>query len=438
MNEFPTQFRGQILTPDAPDFPTALGALVASQSVIAVVMPESVADVALAVQFAASQGVTPAIRSGGHSGPTYTPTSAAIVIDLARLDSIDVDGDVVRVGPGARWGAVAATLETHGLVLTSGDTASVGVGGLTLGGGVGWLVRQDGLTIDSLVEAEVVTSTGEIVSASASVNPDLFWGLRGGGGNFGVVTAFTFRARRLASVISSVITLEITDLAAAVIAWRDVMRTAPDQLTSTFSLTPAFGPEIPAVASIVSCWAGTDLEEARAALTPLFIVPGAISHTLESAPYPSLLHELPEMGGPPITFVDSASFTPELTDELAEAVLSTISTFGPTVFTIRYLGGAFSRVPADATAVAYRTSEALLFAAAVLPFDVDAQIRQRILDQWTELPGPRVGTFSTFISRTGPEILAELYPPSTLERLREIKRTWDPNNLFRLNQNVAP
>ena len=140
----------------------------------------------------------------------------------------------------------------------------------------------------------------------------------------------------------------------------------------------------------------------------------------------------------PITVVDNAAFTPDLSDELIDGIVSAWADFGMAVLSIRSLGGAFSRVPSDATAVAYRESEALLFTAVMLPADADEVQQQRIVDRWNEMPGSRVGTFSSFISRTGPKVLSEIYPPATLKRLRSVKAVWDPTNLFRLNQNVAP
>jgi FAD/FMN-containing dehydrogenase len=438
MSDFPTQFRGEVITPDSPDYDTARASLGAAAAPVGIVLPESPADVALVVRYAASRGILPAVRSGGHSGHNFVSSSPTLLIDLSRLVDIEVlENDLVRLGPGSQWGTVAQTLGEHWLAVTSGDTSSVGVGGLILGGGVGWLVRLVGLTIDTLVEAEVVTAAGELVTASEQQNPDLFWALRGGGGNFGVVTSYTVRARRLPGVVGATIAIDPAYTSSAMKTWRDVMREAPDELSATFLGLPAFGPEAPASVQIVACWAGDDLDAATAALDPLVSMPGVTAHTIAPATYASLLNEAP-VPPVPLTIVDNASFTPNLTDELIDAVTSLWADLGLAVFSARSLGGAFSRVPSDATAVAYRESEALLFSAVMLPADADQTQQQRIIDRWNELPGPRVGTFSTFISRTGPKVLAEIYPPVTLDRLRSVKAVWDPTNLFRLNQNVAP
>ncbi len=438
MSDFPTQFRGDVITPSSPDYEVARFAFGHGGTPLAVVLPETPSDVALAVRYAADRDIPLSIRSGGHSASGFGTNDGGLVVDLTKLSAVEVvDGDVVRIGSGARWGAVAAALGEHGLVLTSGDTASVGVGGLVLGGGVGWFVRLDGLTVDSLLEAELVTASGEIVTASETSNPDLFWALRGGGGNFGVVTSFVFRARRLEGVIGATIMIDPSQIAPAMKVWRTTMRTAPDRLSTTFMGLPSFGPEMPASVQIIACWAGTDLEEATAALAPLLSMPGVTSQVVQPDAYANLLHEAP-MPGVPVILVDNAAFTPDLSDELIDGVASAWSDFGMAILSIRSLGGEFSRVPSDATAVAYRESEALLFSAVMLPADADEVQQQRIIDRWNEMPGSRVGSFSTFVSRTGPKVLAELYPPATLERLRAVKATWDPTNLFRLNQNVAP
>src|SRR5690606_22414541 len=180
----------------------------------------------------------------------------------------------VRVGTGATWGRVAQTLEAHGLAITSGDTRDVGVGGLTLGGGMGWLIRAVGLTIDILEAVELVTVDGRVLTASAESEPDLFWALRGGGGNFGVVTLFVFRPAALEAVVGGTIQLSLDDLPGILSAWRDVMRAAPDELSTTFLALPAMGPGAEPSAQLLVCYAGDDEQAGRAAIAPLLELPG--------------------------------------------------------------------------------------------------------------------------------------------------------------------
>ena len=181
------------------------------------------------------------VRSGGHSPLGHSTNTGGMVIDLAHLDAVEVldaDRRLVRVGGGATWGQVSAALDPHGWALTAGDTSDVGVGGLTLGGGIGWLVRRHGLAVDNLVGARVVTADGRLVTASADEHPDLFWALRGGGGNFGVVVDFDFVAQPVSTVHYGTITYQVDDPADLLRRWRNAMRLAPEELSSTLALMP--------------------------------------------------------------------------------------------------------------------------------------------------------------------------------------------------------
>ena len=198
------------------------------------------------------------MRSGGHSPLGHSTNTGGMVIDLAHLDAVDVldaDRRLVRVGGGSTWGKVAAVLEPYGWALTSGDTADVGVGGLTLGGGMGWMVRRHGLAIDNLVGARVVTADGRLVTASADENSDLFWALRGGGGNFGVVVDFDFVAQPVGTVHYGTVTYQVDDPADLIRRWRNAMRLAPEELSSTLALMPQM-PGAPRTANLLLCYAG--------------------------------------------------------------------------------------------------------------------------------------------------------------------------------------
>jgi hypothetical protein len=304
-------------------------------------------------------------------------------------------------------------LRSFDLALTSGDTSSVGVGGLTLGGGVAWMVREHGLALDNLLDAEVVTADSRVLTASELENADLFWALRGGGGNFGVVTSFTFQAHALDGVHAGAISFgavtpgssgrEATDLASLLCGWRDVMRTAPEQLNTTFLAMPGFSEE-PGGVQVLVCFAGSDDEAAAAAVAPLLELAGVTGNTVERAAYSEILVEPPH---PPegIRLMDN---------------------------------NAFSRVDPDATAFALRDSEVLVISAAFFPPDAPDQVMQRYQAQWdTLLPYVR-GIYGNF-SRLASDLSTPLiYPPSTFARLGETKALYDPTNLFDQNHNIRP
>jgi hypothetical protein len=397
--------------------------------------PENEAQLAEALQYARAESAPVSIRSGGH-GASIFPNPGGVVIDLGSFDTVEVgDGGRVRVGAGATWGVVAEALAEHGLGLSSGDTKQVGVGGLTLGGGIGWMVRQHGLALDQLIEVDLVTAAGESVRASGRVNPELFWALRGGGGNFGVVTSFTFQAHPLGGVHSGAITLDPDRLAETIRAWRDVMRTAPETLNATLIAFPSFGPEVPAGAQLLVCFAGDDAAQADAAIAPLLALPGAGASTIVPKRYPEVLEDAGQP--PPGTIVGENGFVPDFTDEAIDTVLTVREAMLPSVLMIRSLGGAFSRVPVEATAFPHRDAEAWVFIGSFLPLDATADAIEERASHWSAA-GPYVtGTYGNFRQNSNAEIVERMYPGSTGERLLAVKREWDPENVFRVNHNLA-
>lgn len=402
-----------------------------------IVRPESTAQIAAALRFAAEEGIGVAIRSGGHGGRLFD-NDGGLVIELHRTFSrIEVDGTTLRVGPGAIWGDVARALAAHGLGLSSGDTKDVGVGGLALGGGVGWLVRRDGLTIDSLLEATVVLPTGDVVTASASEHPDLFWALRGGGGNFGVVTEFVFQAHPLDGVVLGTVQYDSDAVAPVLRGWRDVMREAPEELNASFLAMPAMGPAMPAATSITLVWPGRDTAAVEPWLERLRAIPGHLSDELKAVDYVDVLEDAGQFDGPTPTIVGANGFAADLSDEAVEAMAAAHADIGG-VLMVRYLRGAYSRVPADATAWGARDAEALVMVAAFLPPDADAASQDAVRAKWDAARAFTTGTYGNFADGVGDAVVELMYPPATLERLREVKRRYDPHNLLRRNQNVRP
>lgn len=411
-------------------------------SPLAVVRPRDAADVAATVDFARDAALELSVRNGGHDSRGMSTNDGGIVLDLRPLCTIDVAGDLVTIGGGALWGDVAAALAPYGLAISSGDTKSVGVGGLSLGGGVGWFVRLWGLTVDSVVSAEVVLADGRIVTASAESEPDLFWALRGGGGNFGVVTAFTFAAHPLPDgVVSGAIELAPdADLAGAFTVWRNALRVAPEQLTTTYLALPSFGEGAPPVSHVVFVWAGGDLDAAAAAIAPLLQMPGVTGHTIERKAYVDvLMDEQPDadqVDAPAVTLVDENGFAAAFDDELIAELAAVKRDLGDTVLMVRLLGGAYSRVDPAATAWGFRDTEAWIVSAAFFPEAIHDAGEPKARATWARLDPWLNGLYGNFSSLADP--VEKMYPPATLARLRAVKARYDPANLFHRTQNITP
>ena len=430
-------FTGSLLL-DADEGFSAFMYPIGAPSVIA--RPTTVDDVASALKYAHDHDLPVSIRSGGHSGGGWTSRPGGLVLDMSGFDAIAVEGTSVTVGAGATWGAVAAALAPHGLALTSGDTSSVGVGGLTLGGGVGWIVRKYGLALDNLSSVQIVTAAGHAVTANAKENADLFWAIRGGGGNFGVVTEFTFEAQQLDGVLHGAISFAADDLAALLRAYRDVMRSAPEELNATFLLMPPMGPEMPGGPQIHVVWAGNDEAAAMAAIQPLLDIAGMTTHDITPKPYRDVLDDPqpPPAGTPMPTIVGNNGWAPDFSDEAIDAISSMIAALEAPVLMIRYLRGAFNRVAADATAFAWRDAETLVIAVAFLPPNSPPDLLEQIDEAWAPVAKFTQGTYGNFVSYAGERAVGLMYPPATRTRLAEVKRTWDPDNLFDQNQNIEP
>ena len=406
-----------------------------------VVRPRSADEVATALAHAARHHLAVSVRSGGHSAAGHSTNDGGVVIDLARLDHVEVldaDRRAVRVGAGATWGRVAEALDPHGWCITSGDTAAVGVGGLTLGGGFGWLVRRDGLAVDNLVGARMVTADGRLVTASAEENTDLFWALRGGGGNFGVVVDFDFVAQEVGSLHYGTVIYQADDPADLLRRWRDAMRAAPDELSSTLAFAPAM-PDAPPTALVLLCYAaatGVTSVEVDAALDPLFELGAVRTATVAERRYAEVLEAAQQPVG--MRLVGRNTLLPSLGEDVIAAVSELYAAPGPRAIAVRSLGGAFGRVPADATAFAHRDAEAMVVCASFLPAAAtDAQVEEA-LGPWCPVAGLGTGTYINFQGSDTPEDVAAAYPPATYARLAAVKRAYDPTTVFARNHNIRP
>ena len=436
-----SHINGDVILPDHEDYETLRSTYIKQGSPAVIVLPQTADDIAAAIRYARDHQLTLTVRSGGHSLSGQATNNGGVLIYMSHFNSIDVlneEQGLVRIGTGATWGDVARTLSEHGLALSSGDTNSVGVGGLTLGGGIGWMVRKYGLTIDSLVAADIVTADGRHLHVSADENADLFWALRGGGGNFGVVTAFEFRAQRVKNVVGGLISYGTEEAQSVLTQWAEVMRTAPEELNSTLILFSGFGPDFPAQVMVYACYAGEDETQANAAIQPLLEL-GTVKHQdISLRPYHHMLEDIP--GSPEgLQFMGDAGFIKNLNEEVISALVSNFGTSGTPMLHIRSLGGAFSRVPTDATAFAHRDYEAIFWMTTMVPATLPAEeVNARRQKAWQPLAGYVSGTYINFLSESSEDAVRRAYPSATYQRLADIKAAYDPDNLFHHNYNIRP
>jgi FAD/FMN-containing dehydrogenase len=381
------------------------------------------------------------VRGGGHSFPGFGTNDGGVVIDLSNLATVEIvdnERHLVRIGGGATWGQVTAALAPHGLAISSGDTKSVGVGGLTLTGGIGWKVRKYGLALDNVLAAEVVTADGEVVHASAAEHPELFWALRGGGGNFGIVTALDFVAHPTTDVFFGRIAFPASEAAIVLQGWADYLRTAPEELTSTVAFANPFagGPDAPV--EIYVAFDGDDPERAAQAIDPIRRLGTVTDDDVALKPYADTLEDgaIPPPGlqfVPRSAFVDKESVS-EVLRILAEVGASQRSPF----ISVRSVGGAVSRVPAEATAYAHRHAELMFVTLVAGPAPVVEAARPALDAIWGRLAPHVDGAYANFIASATEEDVAAIYPTETYQRLAAVKRRYDPGNLFARNHNVRP
>ena len=430
-------FVGDIVEPGHAGYESASRSVFAAGTPAYVLRPTSVEDVQAAVTFAVETGLRLSVRGGGHGFAGFGTNDGGIVIDLRNLADVTIVDDrrhFVRIGGGATWGEVAAALAAHRLAISSGDTKSVGVGGLTLTGGIGWKVRKYGLALDNLVAAEVVTGTGEVVRASTERHRELFWAIRGGGGNVGIVTAFEFVAHPTTDVFYGKVVFPAAEAATVLNGWADYLRSAPEELTSVVNMFP--GPDGPV--EIHVAFDGDDPDEAAAALDPIRRLGTVIDDRVALTPYADTLEDgaIPPAG---IRFLTRNAFVVKESVPTVLRILTEVAASeGAPAIALRSLGGAVSRVPADATAYAHRQAELMVVTLTVGPEPVVEAARPALDAMWARLAPHVDGAYANFLSSATEEDVAAIYPTGTRERLAAVKGRYDPANLFAGNHNVRP
>jgi FAD/FMN-containing dehydrogenase len=431
---------GEVLAPGADGYAEAAATVFGAGTPDLVVRPRDAAGVAAAVRYATAAGLAVTVRSGGHSMAGLSTHIDGMVIDLRNLGGVEVLDRAarrVRIGAGATWGRVAGVLGWYGLGLTAGDTREVGVGGLTLGGGIGWLVRRHGLAIDNLTAADVVTADGELIRADAEQHGDLFWALRGGGGNFGVVTSFEFTAQPVTTVHFGMIGYEPAGLTDLITGWRDLTRAGDENLTTILNLLPSV-PGRPAGAPAVMlqcCYAGPDGAAAADALRPFRALAPVTADTVRAMPYADVLETSPVL--PPGARMEVRNALVPVLDDAMAGAIADLHADGAAIG-LRGLGGAAARVAPDATAYAHRDAEALLVAGVMLPPGAPPELAAAPLARWSPVAVRSRGAYVNFLGTATDDDVASVYPPATYRRLADVKRRYDPGNVFRRTHNIRP
>ena len=447
--ELAEALRGELVTPASEQYDEARAIWNGAHDArpAAIVRCAGVADVVRGVEFARSQGLPLAVRGGGHSIPGFSSTDGGVVLDLSPMKGIRVDPVARRVvaQAGCLWSDVDHETQAYGLAVTGGLVSSTGIAGFTLGGGLGWLLRRCGLTCDNLVGADVVTADGQLVHAGAGEHPELFWALRGGGGNFGVVTSFELALHEVGPTVYAGAVFYPGEAAEAVLAgYRDACPQAADELTTVLNLTtappaPFLPPEVHGkpIVAVLGMWSGAP-DDGDAATRPFRTLAEPIVDLFGPMPYlamQSLIDPLYPRGL-------HNYFTSAFVLGLDSAVIGTLLARYRDVpnplseLHVHHLGGAFGRVPADATAFAARDRDYIVNLVARTPtaegFDTVRGWARATTDALSS------AAYVNFTGEGSADRVHASYPPATYQRLVSVKDRYDPDNLFCLNQNIPP
>jgi FAD/FMN-containing dehydrogenase len=413
----------------------------------AIARPRDASEVAAVIGLAREIGLELAVRSGGHSGVGHGVTEGGIVLDLGDLRAldIDVDGRTAWAETGLSAGEFTEATGAHGLAVGFGDTGSVGVGGITLGGGIGFLVRKHGLTIDSLLAAEVVTADGRLLRTDRDDHPDLFWAIRGGGGNFGVATRFRFRLHEVGTVVGGHLVLPAS--ADVVRSLVEASEAAPEELSAIINVMPAMPmPGVPEdqvgrlVAWVMLVFAGP-VDAGEAAVAPFRSVAEPIMDGVGPMPYPKMFEEPEGAEEYHPTAVARTMFVDRIDGSAAETIMGALesSDAAVRVCQLRVLGGAMARVPVEATAFAHRHSRIMANLAAFYEGPDDRPVREAWVNGFeSALRQDDTGLYVNFLWDESPDRVRAAYPGGAWQRLAAVKAKYDPTNVFHRNMNIPP
>jgi FAD/FMN-containing dehydrogenase len=439
--------RGRVIGPDDPEYDEARSVMAGGidRRPAAIARVATAADVQYVVRVAGETGMDLAVRSGGHSGVGHGTTDGGIVIDLRDMKAIEIDPDrrTAWAETGLTAREVTEAAAAHGLAIGFGDTGSVGIGGITVGGGVGYFVRKHGLTIDNLLGAEVVTADGELLRVDADSHPDLFWAIRGGGGNFGVATRFLYRLHELPAFVGGMLVLPAT--AETVAGFIAAAEAAPEELSTIANVMNC--PPLPFVpeehygklVNLAFMAYSGDPEAGERAMAPFRALATPLADMVKPMPYPEIYPPDDDSYHP--TVVGHTMFLDTIDHGLAATMVQHLEASDASLRAVqlRVLGGAMARIPFDATAFAHRDSGIMAIVVAFYEGDDDKALRQAWVDRLAAaLHQGDDGAYVNFLGDEGEERIRAAYPGSTWDRLASIKARYDPANLFRLNQNIPP
>ncbi|MDR5866149.1 FAD-binding oxidoreductase [Halomonas koreensis] len=404
----------------------------------AIVRCAGVADVMAAVGFAREADLPVAVRGGGHGVTGSAVGEGSLVVDLSAMQSVHVDPErrTARAEGGATWGGFDHETQAFGLATTGGIVPSTGIAGLTLGGGIGYLNRKYGLACDNLLSADVVTAEGKLVTASADEHPDLFWGLRGGGGNFGVVTSLEYRLHPVGPVLAGELVFPLDRAKEVLRRYRDWSSAAPDELRADATLLS--GPEGP-VLDIIVCWCG-ELEEGEKVVQPLRSMGAPLLDSVAPVPYAVVQNRLAEVFRPGLRHYWKAGFMRTFSDAAIDAMVDAFTDDLPAplaAIAIEHLGGEIGRVGSQDTAFAYRHAQHSVLVLRMWhdPADSGANIAWGRRCFHAAAPFLEEGAYVNYLGDEGEAKVRSAFG-ANYQRLAALKRRYDPTNLFRFNQNI--
>ena len=454
IRELEIDLAGSVIGPGDPHYETARRVWnhAIDKHPALIVRAASTDDVTRTVGFAQREGMPIAIRGGAHSIAGFSTCDDGIVIDLAQLNDVRVDLESRRAvaGGGTRWRDFDADTQRNGLATTGGLVSSTGIGGFTLGGGIGHLVRKCGLACDNLVSAELVTGDGSVVHVSESQEPELLWAIRGGGGNFGVVTKFELALHEVGpTVLGGVIFYPGQQAAEVMHRWRDLLDGMPEELSTFVSLATApLAPFIPKhwqdkkIAAVIACWAG-DPADGEDVVKPLRTLGTPITDLLGPVQYVDLQQLLDPLWETGATNYFTSAFLDRLPTEAIETLIyyhrSSAARPAQTALDIHHLGGAVARGPSGGTAFTDRRSPLLLNCAARTsdPADLPPQVAWARTARKAMAPYGNGGMYVNYTGESGPDNLRASYPQAIYGRLQAVKNKYDPSNTFRFNVNIS-